>query len=151
MNKIKFILTGVMLFMPIISSSDTPEIGKYPSVYEGSDYVATILRLGKESEKTVLIKVDGVDNDFDGEIYLHTQKCDNTRCTNYKYETHEIPGKEKWWTIQVTAGGYGYENIIMYPPGIDKKTGIYKVKRPKAFDASKFYKEYLAQKSLRKK
>lgn len=127
-----------------------PEIGKYPSVYEGSDYVVTMLRIGEASRETVLIKVEGVDNDLDGEIFLYTKKCDNTRCTDYKYETLEISGKERWWTIQVSTS-YGYENIVMFPPGIDKKTGIRKVKRPKSFDSSKFYKEYLAQKTLRKK
>jgi len=147
---LKYIPLGVALSAPGLALAGAPEPGKYPTVYEGGDYVVTMLRLGEEAKKTVLIKVDGIDNKFDGEIYLHTKKCDNTQCTNYKYETHEIPAQDKWWTVQVTKGYGDYENIIMYPPGVDKKTSLHKVKRPKEFDSEKFYKKYLGQKTLRK-
>jgi len=136
--------------VPLMSVADRQELAKYPSVYEGSDYVLTMLRTGEHSRETVLIKVEGIDNDFDGQIYLHSKKCEDTRCTAYRYETSEVPGKARWWTVQSVGSSYGHENLIMYPPGIDTKTAIHKVKRPGGFNAEKFYAEYLGQKLLRK-
>ena len=149
MKNFKIILIGLSLLTSSLAFAAEPKLGKYPTVYEGGDYVVTMLRLGKKSAGTVLIKVDGIDNDFDGEIYLHKQKCDNKQCTNFKYETKQVPGKKKWWTVQSTSSHGGYSNLAMYPPGIDKKSSIHKVKRPKGFDAKKFYKEYLGQKANR--
>jgi hypothetical protein len=150
MKTLKSILTSIFILICSSNSfADQPKLGKYPTVYEGDDYVVTILKIGSKEEKTVLIKVDGIDNDFDGEIYLHGTICDNTDCSNYKYETTEIPGKEKWWTVQSTRSWGEYDNVILYPPGINKKTPISKVKRPKDFDSEKFYSEYLGQKARR--
>ncbi|VAW65377.1 hypothetical protein MNBD_GAMMA09-2950 [hydrothermal vent metagenome] len=151
MKNLKSILIGIALLTPTLSFAEPPELGKYPEVYEGSDYVITLLRLGEKEKKTVLIKVDGIDNDFDGQIYLHTKKCDNRPCTAFKYETKEIPGKKKWATIQTTSSWGSQNNLIMYPPGINTKSSIYKVKRPKGFDSQKFYDEYQGQKAIRKK
>jgi hypothetical protein len=149
MNKLK----GIFLLLFLISSSNSiaaePELGKYPTVYEGNDYVVTLLNIGGKMEKSTLIKVEGIDSDLDGEIYLHVKKCDNIDCTNFKYETKEIPNKEKWWTLQSTRSWGEYDNVILYPPGINKKTSIHKVKRPKNFDSNKFYSEYLGQKARR--
>ena len=146
-------LKTIFLLLFLISSSSSfatqPELGKYPTVYEGDDYVVTVLRIGAKEAKTALIKVEGIDNELDGEIYLHVKKCDNVKCTDYKYETKEIPNTKRWWTVQSNRSWGEYDNIIMYPPGIDKKTSIHKVKRPKDFDSNKFYSEYLGQKTKR--
>ena len=149
MKKSKYSSIVLSFFIASLTYAAEPKLGKYPTVYEGGDYTVTMLRLGKTSKQTVLIKVDGLDNDFDGEIYLHNQKCDNKQCNNFKYETKQVPGKKRWWTIQASSSYGGYSNLSMYPPGIDKKTSIHKVKRPKGFDAKKFYKEYLGQKANR--
>jgi hypothetical protein len=144
--------TLISLFILILSSNSfagQSQLGKYPIVYEGDDYVVTILKIGNIESNTTLIKVNGIDNKFDGEIYLHIKKCDNTDCSNYKYETKEVPGKENWWTVQSTRSWGEYDNVILYPPGINKKISITKVKRPKDFDSDKFYSEYLGQKARR--
>jgi ribosomal protein L35AE/L33A len=99
----------------------------------------------------VLIKVDGIDNQFDGQIYLHKKVCLNTSCTNYRYETSEIPGKGNWRTVWSIRSWGNHDEVSFYPPGIDKKHGLYKAKRPDKFDSNVFYKEYLGQKALRDK
>lgn len=152
MNIVKT-LNAIFLLLFVITSScsfgSEPELGKYPTIYEGDDYVVTILRIGDKEADTALIKVDGIDNEFDGEIYLHLKKCGDVNCINYKYETNEIPNKDRWWTVQSSRSWGEYDNIIIYPPGIHKKSPIHKVKRPKDFDSNKFYLEYLGQKTRR--
>ncbi len=143
------ILIGLSLLVPIYSQAVQPELGKYPQMFSGDDYTITLLRLGKD-ETTVLIKVDGVDNAFDGQIYKHTKICGNTACTNYKFETKDIPGKKRWWTIQSNRQWGEYDSMSFYPPGINKKHYISADRRPKDFDSQKFYQEYLGQKALRK-
>ena len=143
------IIISLFLVLPVYSQAEQPELGKYPQMFSGDDYKITLLRVGKD-ETTVLIKVDGVDNAFDGQIYMHTKLCDNTACTSYKYETTEIPGKEKWWTIQSSRPWGDYDSMSFYPPGIDKKYSIGAGNRPDGFDSQKFYQEYLGQKALRK-
>jgi ribosomal protein L35AE/L33A len=132
------------------ANAEQPELGKYPKVFSADDYTVTMLRLGKD-DSSVLIKVDGIDNQFDGQIYLHKKVCLNTSCANYRYETTEIPGKEKWGTIWSVRSWGNYDEVSFYPPGIDKKHGLYKDKRPDNFDSNGFYKEYLGQKALREK
>lgn len=147
----KLILVFVFaLLLPSYVLMAAPQIGKYPNVYMSGDYIVTVVRLGADSDNTVLIKVDGIDNDFDGQIFKHIKKCDNKSCTSFKYETREIPQKKRWWTIQA-ASSWGDASLILYPPGIDKKSYLSKTKRPAKFDTQKFYKEYLRQKSSRKK
>lgn len=149
MNIFKISLIILSLFIPNILLAEVPTIGKYPTMFKSGVYTITMLRLGEESNNTVLIKVDGIDNSFDGQIYKHVKQCENTNCTSYKYETKEIPGKEHWWTIQARDSWGDYENTSFYPPGISKKSSIYKIKRPANFDANKFYKDYLGQVALR--
>jgi len=148
MKKLQILLLSIIMLAPSCLLADNQEVGKYPKMFKSGDYTITILRLGKEEDKTVLIKVDGIDNEFDGQIFKHETKCDNTNCTSYKLETKEIPGKEKWWTIQSSRSWGSYDNLVFYPPGIDKKSEIYEIKRPEQFDSNKFYKEYLGQKAL---
>ena len=143
-------ITGIVLaFYFAFATAEPIELGKYPKVFSAGYYKVTMLRLGK-GEDTVLIKVDGIDNEFDGQIYLHKRICDNTRCTNYKYETKEIPGKSRWWTIQSQRSWGNYDSMIFYPPGIDKKHDLGVDRRPDSFDPDAFYQEYLGQKALRK-
>lgn len=143
------LIAAVCLIWPAIGHSDKPELGKYPQVYAAAGYTITLLRLGKD-DSTVLIKVVGIDNAFDGQIYKHKKICENTTCTTFKYETNEIPGKERWWTIQSSRPWGDYDSMNFYPPGIDKKFSIGPAKAPDNFEAEKFYQEYLGQKALRK-
>lgn len=125
------------------------KLGKYPQIYKSNDYKVTMLRIGDADDKTLLIKVDGVDNDFDGQIYFHETKCHDTRCSSYVMETKEIPGKAKWWTIQSTSSWSDFDNLTLFPPGVDKRSNLMKTDRPDDFDANAFYQEYLAQKTMR--
>ena len=136
-----------LLTFPLLAK--TPELGKYPKAYSSGDYKVTLLRIGKAEENTVLIKVDGIDNEFDGEIYKHIKKCDTTDCNSFKYETTEIPGKKRWWTIQQSSQ-WGYGNLKFFPPGIDKEHYLSTEKRPKDFNPEKFYNEYQGQIKKRK-
>lgn len=148
----KFIcsLAGLLLVFSPYAIAGKVELGKYPQVFQSGDMIVTMLRVGKEKDNTVLIKVDGIDNQHDGQIYKHKKKCDNKRCTSYKFETKEIKGKKRWWTFQSSRSWGEYSYVTFFPPGISKKHGIYKTSRPKGFDPEKFYKEYLGQKALRK-
>lgn len=102
-----------------------------------------------EEDNTVLIKVDGLDSSFDGEIYKHVKKCDTSDCTSFKYETTEIPGKKRWWTIQQSTQ-WGDEYMKFFPPGIDKEHSLKEEKRPKDFDSGKYYETYQNQLKTRK-
>ena len=138
----------MLLFFVSFSSSlfaETPNIGKYPTMFQADDYTVTMLRIGDKEDKVFLIKVDGIDNEFDGQIFKHETKCNVKRCTSYKLETKEIPGKKRWWTIQSTSTWGNYDGLILYPPGIKQKSNLYKVDRPKKFDAQAFYQTYLGQ------
>ncbi len=148
-NIAMILLSVVILTFPLSLLAENPEVGKYPTMFKSGDYTITMLRLGKKEDKTVLIKVDGIDNDFDGQIYKHITKCNNTNCTSYNLETAEIPGKKSWWTIQSLKSWGNYDNLSFYPPGINKKSRIYKINRPEKFDSNQFYQEYLGQKALR--
>ena len=128
-----------VLLSPVLAYAEKqPELGKYPSVFTSLDgHTVTMLRLGKD-DSTMLIKVDGIDNDFDGKIFKHTKICENTNCTTYKYETKEIPGKERWWTVR-SSNSYGsYDDMSLYPPGVNKKSSIGASRRPDSFDAKNF-------------
>lgn len=144
------ILFNIILLLPAVVMAKAPDIGKYPNIYKSGDYIITALRFGPVEDKTVLIKVEGIDNEFDGQIYKHTKNCLNSRCSSYRLETSELPGHKRWWTIQSSTSYGRYENLIFFPPGIDKKSDIFKTKRSKNFNAALFYKEYLGQKALRK-
>lgn len=139
------IMTTLSLLWPIFGQAAQPELGKYPQVFVSDGHTVTMLRLGKD-DSSVLIKVDGIDNAFDGQIYQHSKICENTTCTTFKYETKEIPGKARWWTLRSSE----YDSMIFYPPGVDKKHSIGSAQRPDKFDSEKFYQEYLGQKALRK-
>lgn len=149
MKKLMQILICPLFILPAYSQAEQPELGKYPQIFSVDGYTVTLLRLGKD-ETTVLIKVDGIDNAFDGQIYKHTKICENTPCTTYKFETTEIPGKQRWWTIQSSRPWGDYDSMSFYPPGIDKKYSLRQGARPDGFDSKKFYQEYLGQKALRK-
>ena len=152
MNDFLLLLITAFTFSNVNAATKNtqPEIGKYPHQYTSGDYVVTILRLGDESKNTALIKVDGIDNKHDGQIYKHTKKCQNKQCTSYIYETTEIPNKKTWWTINASIS-YAHTNLNFFPPTIDKKHSLNKSKRPKGFNSQKFYKEYLGQLALRNK
>lgn len=151
MKKKTLVIAGIaMLAASLQALANEPELGKYPVVFTGEQYTVTMLRIGKD-ESTVLIKVVGIDNPFDGQIYKHSRICENTPCTTYKYETKEIPGKARWWTIQASRSWGDSEQLSLFPPGIDKKYGIYRNKQPVDFNAKQFYQEYLGQKTLREK
>lgn len=150
MKKIKWIVTCfilVLLFGQVNAAQ--PELGKYPKIFSADNYKITLLRIGKD-ESTVLIKVDGIDNEFDGQIFMHTKICDNTPCTSYKYETKEIPGKARWWTIQSSRPWGDFDSMSFYAPGIDERHYLSADRRPDKFDPNNFYQEYLGQKALRK-
>lgn len=140
-----------LLLSPALGHAEKkPELGKYATVYSSSDgHTVTMLRLGKD-DSTMLIKVEGIDNDFDGKIFKHTKICENTNCTTYKYETKEIPGKERWWTVRSSDLYGGYEDMTLYPPGINKKSSLGRAARPDSFDAEKFYQQYLGERALAK-
>ena len=143
------VIVSLFLIWPVFSQAAKPELGKYPQVFASGGYTVTMLRLGKD-DSTVLIKVVGIDNAFDGQIYKHTKICENTTCTTFKFETDEIPGKKRWWTLQSTRPWGEYDSMSFYPPGVDKKLGISPSRAPESFDSEKFYQEYLGQKALRK-
>lgn len=149
MKAVVGVMAGLFVLISMHAHADQPELGKYPQILKAGDYTITMLKIGKD-ESTVLIKVDGLDNDFDGQIFKHTKICENTTCTSYKYETVEIPGKKRWWTIQSSRPWGDYDSMIFYPPGIDKKQDVYSGKRPESFDSSRFYKEYEGQLAIRK-
>ena len=135
--------------VPGFMQAEQPELGKYPKILKSGNYTITMLRIGKD-DSVMLIKVDGIDNNFDGQIFKHTKICENTNCTAYKYETVEIPGHKRWWTIQITRSWGDYDNIVFYPPGVEKKHDASESKRPDSFDPVKFFNEYKAQLVKRK-
>ncbi len=145
-----------ILFMTLYTAQsnskpvDQLNLGKYPTIYNSDQHKVTLLRVGKTEENTVLIKIEGVDNEHDGQIFKHKKICLDTKCNSYKYETLEIPKKEKWWTIQAVQK-YSYTSVILYPPLINKKFQL-KVskKRVVKFNSKKFYDEYLGQLKQRK-
>jgi hypothetical protein len=130
------------------SSSSTPELGKHPTHYVAGDYRVTTLRIGPDEEGTILVQTFGLDNDSDGKIYLHKKTCLNTACNIYRYETREIPGMARWWTIQAAIGFFG-EELSFFPPGIDQRMELRKVDRPSDFDPQVFYDDYVGQKAAR--
>ncbi|RJG50704.1 hypothetical protein [Motilimonas pumila] len=143
---IKWTLSTLLLCSAVVKADEgSPELGKYPKVYQTQDYQVTILRIGSKEAQTYLVKVDGLDNDFDGQIYKHHTLCDNTSCKKYKLETKEIPGTQRWWTIQTTQSWGGNTGLVMYPPGIEEKQYLYKAERPKSFEPAAFYQTYLGQ------
>lgn len=145
-------LYGICLLMlsSFVSAEVTePKLGKYPQVYQSGNYTVTLLRVGEVEQKNYLVRVEGIDNDFDGEIFLHRTLCDNTTCEKYKLETKQIPGKERWWTIQTTNDWASRTGLILYPPGIEQKQYLSKLERPKEFNPAAFYQAYLTQASRR--
>ncbi len=144
MRKITMLLASLLTLYLSQAVAEQPALGKYPRLFVAGGYRVTILRIGQD-DSSVLIKVDGIDNGLDGQIFLHKKLCDNKRCTNYKYETTEIPGNVRWWTIQSHRQRDDVDSMILYPPGVDKKYALHPDKRPDSFDAKAFYHTYLGQ------
>lgn len=148
---IRTLVPLIALLLPaFVQAENQPKLGKYPTVLFSSEgHTVTIVRLGND-DNTALIKVDGIDNDLDGKILKHTKICENTDCTTFKYETKEIPGKERWWTLRSSRQWGSYDEVSLYPPGVEKKFPVSTGKRPDQFDSEKFYQQYLGQKASTK-
>jgi hypothetical protein len=135
-------------FMSEDGSPSTPELGERPTFYVAGDYRVTTLRIGPDDEGTILVQTVGLDNDSDGKIYLHRKTCLNSACSIYRYETREIPGMERWWTIQAAIGFFG-EELSFFPPEIDQRMELRQIDRPGDFNPQDFYDDYLGQKAAR--
>lgn len=103
------------LFAMGVAHASDIEVGKYIYEHKAGTYTVQMLRYGPESDNKFLIKVSGIDNDQDGKIYLHTKKCDTTKCEAYKYVTTEVhkPGGTQWFTIY--NPGTWYRGDILQP------------------------------------
>ena len=110
MNKF-FCTAALALSAWAVQASD--EVGRYIYEYDAGTYRVQTLRYGPESANQLLIKVSGIDNDQDGRIYLHTKKCDTTKCDTYRYVTTQVhkPGGTQWFTLH-NPGGYSGGEIL---------------------------------------
>lgn len=125
MKKILSTLTLVTA-AAIAQADDKVEVGKYVYEYEAGIYRVQMLRYGPADQDQVLIKITGIDNDQDGKTYLHTKKCDTTKCDTYKYVTTEVhkPDGHQWFTIYNPGGWYNGEILQPYlvePANRDEK------------------------------
>jgi hypothetical protein len=100
----------------IAQADDKVEVGKYVYEYEAGTYKVQMLRYGPAEQDQVLIKITGIDSDQDGKIYLHTKKCDTTKCDTYKYVTTEVhkPDGHQWFTIYNPGGWYNGDILQPY-------------------------------------
>ncbi|MBK8188520.1 MAG: hypothetical protein IPK77_15400 [Cellvibrio sp.] len=123
MNKL---LVALTLFSSAVSHAADVEYGKYIYEYQADTYRVQMLRYGAADQNQFLIKVSGIDNDQDGKIYLHTKKCDTTKCESYKYVTTEVhkPDGKQWFTIYNPGGWYNGDILQPYlvePANKDEK------------------------------
>ncbi len=103
------------------------EHGKYINIYQADTYKVKMLRYGAEADSQYLIKVTGIDNAQDGKIYLHTKKCDDTKCSTYKYVTTQVhkPDGKQWFTIYNPGGWYNGDILQPYLVEPDKEKRLY--------------------------
>ncbi|WP_374013001.1 hypothetical protein [Pseudoxanthomonas koreensis] len=89
------------------------EVGKYVYAYDADTYRVLTLRYGPQDGNQMLVKISGIDNDQDGRIYLHTKKCDTSKCDAYKWVTTEVhkPDGHQWFTIY-NPGGWSSGDIL---------------------------------------
>ncbi len=123
MNKL---LVALTFFSSAVSYAADVEYGKYIYEYQADTYRVQMLRYGAADQNQFLIKVSGIDNDQDGKIYLHTKKCDTTKCESYKYVTTEVhkPDGKQWFTIYNPGGWYNGDILQPYlvePANKDEK------------------------------
>lgn len=113
MNKLLLALT---FCLSAVSYATDVEYGKYIYEYQADTYRVQMLRYGAADQNQFLIKVSGIDNDQDGKIYLHTKKCDTTKCESYKYVTTEVhkPDGKQWFTIYNPGGWYNGDILQPY-------------------------------------
>lgn len=111
----KFLSLGLLMAASLAQAKDV-EYGKYIYEYEAGTYKVQTLRYGAEDQNQMLIKISGIDNDQDGKIYLHTKKCDTTKCDTYKYVTTEVhkPDGHQWFTIYNPGGWYNGDILQPY-------------------------------------
>lgn len=112
----KKLLLTLTLAVSAFSQAKDVEYGKYIYEYDADTYSVQMLRYGAEDQNQFLIKVSGIDNDQDGKIYLHTKKCDTTKCESYKYVTTEVhkPDGKQWFTIYNPGGWYNGDILQPY-------------------------------------
>jgi len=113
----KFLVIG--LFSAFLACSafaeDKVERGEFVKVYKAEEYTVSILRYGPEKSNQFLIKVSGIDNAQNNKIYLHEKKCDDTKCSAYKYVTTQVhlPDGKQWFTI-INGGAWSGEQLQPY-------------------------------------
>lgn len=117
---------GLLVAAGLVQAKDI-EYGKYVYEYEAGTYKVQMLRYGPEDQNQVLIKITGIDNGQDGKIYLHTKKCDTTKCDTYKYVTTEVhkPDGHQWFTIYNPGGWYNGDILQPYLVEPDKNNKLY--------------------------
>ncbi len=144
-----FFLLPTLLAAMAVSPAHAEEVGKYVYEYQAGTYRVQTLRYGPEDQNQMLIKITGIDNDQDGRIYLHTKKCDTTRCDAYKYVTTEVhkPDGHQWFTIH-NPGGWN-EGGILQPYLVEGTGKIYLGKKVETnLDPDFFLANYKRQQGL---
>ncbi len=97
----------------IAPRAQAEEVGKFIYEYQADTYRVQTLRYGPEDANQMLVRISGIDNDQDGRIYLHTKKCDTSKCDAYKWVTTQVhkPGGTQWFTIH-NPGGWDAGDIL---------------------------------------
>jgi len=148
----KKVASALALLVAATAARAADEVGKYIYEYEAGTYRVQMLRYGPESANQVLIRISGIDNEQDGRIYLHTKKCDTTRCDAYKYVTTEVhkPGGSQWFTIYNPGGWNAAEILQPYLVEPDSRNRIHLGERQQTnLDPDFFVANYRRQQGLK--
>jgi hypothetical protein len=102
------------------SEAHRPEVGKFAKVYRGGEGLeVTVLRVGPESDKKVLLYFWGIDHEYNGRILLH-EVVNESRDGRADYMI-ERDGKA-CYTFQMRDVGWGGPIYDVYLPGV--KNGL---------------------------
>lgn len=132
------------------------DLGMYVEQFEGKSesgtFLIELLRIGKEGSGEMLIRISGVDDPLNEQIYKYRKVWENNeeRLKTYKYVTNEIPGTEIHTSFQ-SENEYGDQVFKLYLLNSpDEAIAVAPSTQPKNLNPDTIYAEYIEQKKKRK-
>lgn len=151
LKKISFLIL-LAGFLPF-TSVNAQELGMYIEQYEGQSGTRTfevkLLRIGEKSNEEVLMKVSGVDDPLNGQIYKYKKEWQSSakHLEQYIYVTTQVPGKERIATFH--ADKQSFKVYLLDEPM--KAISIYPAQYQSNLDPNFMYEQYLQQQEKRAK
>lgn len=157
--QIKSVTIMALLMLFSLSSihvqDQNPELGRYIDQYEGRagarKLEVKVLRVGKKENEEVLIKVTGVDDPLDGQIFKYKKEWQSSdkHQNKYIYVTDQVPGKDRIATFHSDYSYGGQVLKVFLLDALYDPIYIYPKDYQENLDPNFMYAQYLEQQKER--